>query len=188
MSFWRSDYQAYAGVAKLFHWISALTILGLFGLGFWMTSLDYYHPWYKKGPDLHRSIGVLLMTLTAARFLYRRIMPLPPMLTSYSQFTQKSAKLGHQLFYVLLLLLLISGYLITTAKGESLHVFNWFQIPGINLGIKNLEDIAGNCHAIIAYSLIFFAIIHSLAALKHHFIDKDMTLRRMTWHPGKTKK
>jgi cytochrome b561 len=48
------------------------------------------------------------------------------------------------------------------------------------LGIKNQEDIAGVVHYYLAYSIIIFVLLHALAALKHHFIDQDVTLKRMT--------
>ena len=53
-------------------------------------------------------------------------------------------------------------------------------VSGDDLGIKNLEDKGGEVHEILAYCLIALASAHALAALKHHFIDKDSTLKRMT--------
>ena len=58
------------------HWISALTIIGLFVLGLWMVELTYYDDWYQKGPALHESIGITLFVLTLIRlllqFFYKR--------------------------------------------------------------------------------------------------------------------
>ena len=56
----RNDPQRFGAIALLFHWLVALAVIGLFALGFYMVDLGYYDPWYRKGPDLHRSIGILL--------------------------------------------------------------------------------------------------------------------------------
>jgi len=40
-------------------------------------------------------------------------------------------------------------------------------------------DLVAKTHAIAAQLLIFLVALHSLAALKHHFINKDTTLIRM---------
>lgn len=61
--------KTYGWVAIVFHWVTALTVFGLFGLGLWMRSLDYYDPWYTQAPDLHRSIGVLLILFTLLRLV-----------------------------------------------------------------------------------------------------------------------
>jgi cytochrome b561 len=78
---------------------------------------------------------------------------------------------------------MLSGYLISTADGRAIDVFNLFSVPALVSGFDNQEDIAGLVHQIIAYSLIALVVLHALAALKHHFIDRDRTLKRML-NPG----
>ncbi len=51
--------MGYSWTAILLHWSLAVLLIGLFALGLWMTSLDYYHPWYRRAPDLHRDLGLL---------------------------------------------------------------------------------------------------------------------------------
>ena len=91
----------------------------------------------------------------------------------------KVAKAGHGLLYLMLIVLFISGYLISTADGHSIDVFNWFSVPGFGSFVENQEDIAGEIHEIIAFGIIGLAVLHALAALKHHFLDRDNTLSRM---------
>ena len=79
----------------------------------------------------------------------------------------------------LLVIIVFLGYLISTASGDSIEVFNWFEIPATITSIENQEDIAGELHYWFALSIIIIASLHALAALKHHFIDKDKTLLRM---------
>ena len=80
---------------------------------------------------------------------------------------------------VLLAVLLMTGYLISTADGRGVEVFSLFTVPSMGEFIDNQEDIAGLIHEYVAWSLIIFAALHALAALKHHFINRDRTLTRM---------
>ncbi len=175
--------QVYGWVACTFHWISAAVIIGLFILGLWMVDLTYYSDWYKTAPDIHRSVGVLLSLLVLARVIWRFMNPQPTPLPTHKAWEVKTGHVVHWILYVGMFAMFITGYLISTAKGQSVDVFNWFSVPalitGDDLGIKNLEDKVGEIHEIIAYILIAFASLHALAALKHHFIDKDSTLLRM---------
>ncbi|MES9934700.1 MAG: cytochrome b/b6 domain-containing protein, partial [Candidatus Sedimenticola sp. PURPLELP] len=50
-----SEHQ-YGLIARLLHWVLALMLAGLFGLGWYMTGLTYYDPWYHKSIDLHKAL------------------------------------------------------------------------------------------------------------------------------------
>jgi cytochrome b561 len=80
---------------------------------------------------------------------------------------------------MLLFAIMLSGYLISTADGRGLEVFEWFTLPATLSGLEQQEDIAGRVHLYLAWSVIVVAALHALAALKHHFIDRDVTLKRM---------
>jgi cytochrome b561 len=67
----RNTPRGYGMVAILLHWLVALVVIGLFALGVWMTGLTYYDDWYKRGPDLHKSIGILLFLVMLARVIWR---------------------------------------------------------------------------------------------------------------------
>ena len=82
-----------------------------------------------------------------------------------------------------MLLLMLSGYLISTADGRGISVFGLFEVPASLTGIPDQEDVAGLIHEWLAWALVIFAGLHGLAALKHHFIDHDATLRRMLGRP-----
>ena len=86
---------------------------------------------------------------------------------------------AHGLLYVLLILVMISGYLISTAEGRPIEVFDWFAVPATLSGIEHQEDIAGEIHELLAFALIGLSLFHAGAAFKHHFHDRDATLRRM---------
>ncbi|HEY7773651.1 MAG TPA: cytochrome b [Marinagarivorans sp.] len=166
-------------LSRAIHWLSAFLVIGLFALGLWMSGLSYYHEWYQTAPDLHRSFGVVLLLLTVVRVLWYQVSPKPKPLSHHSRKERMLAVATHHTLMALLLVMFVSGYLITTAKGDPVYVFDLFAIPSLINGIDNLEDYAGDVHEIAAYSIIGLAALHAAGALKHHFIDKDSTLKRM---------
>lgn len=159
------------------HWASVIIVCGLFAAGWWMVELSYYSEWYRTAPHWHKSVGILFAIAITFRFAWNRLQPHPAALGS--NFEQLAAKVAHGLLYLLLFSLFISGYLISTADSRDIEVFNWFNVPGMGSLFDNQEDLAGLIHEWLAYSLIGLAVLHGAAAFKHHFADKDDTLKRM---------
>jgi cytochrome b561 len=175
----RNSSSRYGLVSILLHWGVALVVFGLFALGLWMVDLDYYDTWRKAAPDLHKSIGLTLFAVMVVRVVWRFISPPPPALSTQSRLVQWGAKLGHLFLYVGLFALMFAGYLISTADGVGIPVFDLFEVPALISSIPDQADVAGAIHEYLAWALVIFAGLHALAALKHHFIDRDATLTRM---------
>ncbi|WP_265575502.1 cytochrome b [Bradyrhizobium yuanmingense] len=146
-----------------------------FALGLWMVTLSYYDGWYHKAPELHKSIGILLMMGLVIRVLWRVISPPPGPLPSYSPMTRLAAKAGHLALYLLLFAIGISGYLISTADGKPISVFGWFDVPATLADAGAQADFAGALHFWLAWSVVVLSVMHGFMAVKHHFIDKDDT-------------
>jgi cytochrome b561 len=169
----------YGWVSVGIHWLMAMVVIGMFALGIWMRQLSYYDPWYQDGPTIHKSIGVLLFILLLARIGWRSINIRPKDDPVLKKWERTTAHLTHFAMYGLMLMLMTAGYLISTADGRQIEVFNFFSVPATLHGIENQEDIAGEIHEILAWALILLAGVHALAALKHHFINRDSTLLKM---------
>ena len=167
----------YNSLAKLLHWGSALLIIAMFALGLWMVDLDYYSEWYKLAPHWHKSVGLCLFAITLFRLIWKITTKAPAI--EGKTWEKTTAKRVHQLLYILLFALFLSGYLISTADGREILIFNWFFVPGLGSIIDNQADLAGNVHYYLALTVIGLTSLHALAALKHHFIDKDNTLNKM---------
>ena len=166
-------------VAVSLHWLVAITVFALFALGLWMTGLDYYHSWYQQGPWWHKSIGILLFLVVTFRLVWRALTPPPAALPGHKPWETKLARMAHLLLYLLLFAIMVSGYLISTADNRAIEVFGWFSVPATITSLPEQEDVAGWIHLILASILIGLAVLHAAAALKHHFIDRDRTLKRI---------
>lgn len=175
----RNDDDRYGFVSVFVHWVMAAAIIGLFVLGLWMTGLSYYDPWYRQGPALHKSIGILVLAALVFRAAWRMASPPPPPLATHGAFERRIAILAHLLLYLLLVLVIASGYLISTADGRSVEVFGLFTIPATITSIPGQEDIAGTVHLALAIVLMVLVALHAAGALKHHFIDRDRTMPRI---------
>jgi len=176
---WKNNANGWGWTSIAVHWVTAFAIIALFVLGLWMVDLTYYDDWYRQAPYIHKSTGVLLLLLTLFRLAWYYSNQRPKPLDSYSNVERKAAKWVHGLMYLLLFSVMLSGYFISTADGRSIDVFGWFEIPALVLGIKNQEDLAGDIHFVLSVILISMVVVHAAAAMKHHWVDKDPTLKRM---------
>ncbi|WP_454256452.1 cytochrome b [Pseudomonas sp. Marseille-Q8238] len=182
---WRNSTSRYGLTSIVLHWVVAVVVLGLFGLGLWMVGLDYYSSWRHTAPELHKGIGLTLFAVMLLRLLWRFLSPPPPAPANHGPLTRIASKAGHAFLYLGLFVLMISGYLISTADNRGISVFGLFEVPATITSIPQQADVAGLVHEYLAWGLVIFAGLHALAALKHHFIDRDATLVRML---GRTRK
>ena len=181
----RNTSTSYGLVAIAIHWVMAITIFAMFALGIWMTDLTYYDRWYHDVPEIHKSIGMLLLLLLLFRLLWRLINERPALMGLW---WEKFVALGvHRLHYLLMFTVMISGYLIPTAEGVGITIFDWFTIPATFTFDKQQADLIGTVHWAGAWAMMGLALLHAGAALKHHVIDKDITLLRMLGLSRKTK-
>jgi len=171
--------SGYGLITIILHWACAILIILLFSLGVYMTSLDYYSPWYHKAPALHVSLGLIVLLLMILRVLWRTKNKTPEALPTINAPTILAANVVKVAFYILIFTICITGYLITTAEGKPASFFDVFGIPAtLELNADNV-DLIGLIHKYCAWSVIGIAILHSGAALFHHFVKKDRTLIRM---------
>ncbi|WP_445769335.1 cytochrome b [Rheinheimera sp.] len=176
---WKNDISRYGLISIVLHWITALAVLGLFAVGFWMVDLTYYSQWYRTAPYLHKSIGILLAITICLRLGWRYFSPPPNAVTTHKRWEKQISSVVQGLLYIGMVTLFISGYLISTEDSRPISVFGWFDVPAAGALFDNQADTAGLVHEYVAYSLIALTLLHGAAALKHHFVDKDNTLRRM---------
>ncbi|MFO1389177.1 cytochrome b [Cellvibrio sp.] len=169
----------YGLISIIFHWACAPLILFVFGLGVYMRGLDYYSPWYHRGPEIHIELGLLIFFLMVLRLLWRLRSGSPEAIATIPKSNQLAANLVKLVIYIAVFTICITGYLITTAEGSGANFFGIFNIPTtLELSADNI-DRAGKIHKYVAWGLIALVALHATAALFHHFIKRDKTLVRM---------
>lgn len=174
----RDSRNSFGIVSILFHWLSAVLTLFLFALGVYLTSYGYYSTDYLQYAHLHYALGMVLLGLVSARLIWRLTSKTPTSLVA-SLPKRIGIALSKFLLYVFLFVVMLSGYFICTAEGQSINVFGLFQIPSVKLLETNQVNIAGLTHKYVAWALFGLVIVHAVAALIHHFFLRDRTLTRM---------
>ncbi len=173
----KNSQSRYGWAAIVLHWVMALGIFFLFGLGLYMVELTYYDAWYQGSLDLHKSLGIVLLLVWIGRVAWRWLNTSPEM--AGTKIEKKTAHIAHLALYLLMLALMVTGYLISTADGRGIEVFGLFQIPAMSISFENQEDIAGDIHWGMAWSLMLLVALHSAAAIKHQLVNKDGTLMKI---------
>lgn len=173
----RDSKAGFGLISRWIHWLLALAIVGLFGLGVWMVTLSYTSPYYTTAPAWHEAIGVAVLIAMVLRVGWR-LVNVDPASDHLSTLERLASKLMHWALYVCIFVILISGYLISTADGRSIELFFGLNLPSL-VEWPGIETLAGKVHRYLSYVTIALAGLHTAAALKHHFIDRDPTLTRM---------
>ncbi|MDB5491354.1 MAG: cytochrome b561 family protein [Micavibrio sp.] len=169
----------YGAVAKTFHWVVALLIIGMLCAGLYMTRVEMSMTDKMQVFGLHKSVGILVLMLASLRLLWKLINTYPIPLPSHRQWEKSLAALVHSLLYVMMFLMPLTGWLGSSAKGFSVSVFHLFTLPDLVARDKGLADLLWTVHEYAAYSLIVLIGLHFAGAMKHVVIDRDGTLRRM---------
>ena len=154
-----SEKTRFSGFAIANHWLIALATCGLLALGLYMVRLDYYHPWYSRAPSLHESIGLLLAAVLLARLVSRYWDSPPAPLASLKPAEKFLASAMHRTLYLLLMVQLGTGYLISSADGIRVAFFSLFTLPPFVWRFDGQEEFAGLWHEIIAWILIALGLL-----------------------------
>jgi len=169
----------FGALAKLFHWGMAALILGLIGLGLYMHELPL-SPRKFELYALHKSLGATALGLALLRIGWRAVNKPPASLPDIPAEQVKLAALAHWALYGCMLALPLSGWLMASASGTPVDLFNsGLLLPTLVGADDDLRIAFRLLHDLIGKLLMVLIAIHVGAALKHHFIDKDATLRRM---------
>lgn len=168
----------YTATAKTLHWLMAILLLSLLALGFYMQDLPL-SPRKLQLYSWHKWTGVTVFLLVIFRLAWRATHRPPALPDHMSKLMRFAAHAGHALLYLLMIVIPLSGWLMSSAKGIQTVWFGILPIPDLMDKNKELGDLLQIVHQYL--NLLFAAVItgHVGAACKHHFIDKDDVLTRM---------
>ncbi|MBY0299316.1 MAG: cytochrome b [Methylobacterium sp.] len=174
----------YSSTQKALHWVVAVLIAGLVLVAITMVNLgegDLQNRLY----ELHKSFGLTVLALVLARILVRLSRGAPELEAGIPAWQRRAAHASHAALYGLILLVPLLGWAGTSACCAPV---NWFGLVSLTLpisgGMPVGERILG-VHKLAAFLLVFLALVHAAAALHHHLIRRDGTLRRMLPGPGR---
>lgn len=167
-------------VTIVLHWLIALLIIGLLALGLYMVRLPISLEKLKLY-GWHKEYGFLVLFLAIFRFMWRLSNELPELDLPWLE--KIAARAMHWAFYGFMFAMPISGWLITSAAGLPASFFGLFTLPNLIAANEQHRVFFEWVHEWLGYALIAAIAMHTAAALKHHFINKDNILRRMiTWN------
>lgn len=169
----------YGIVQKSLHWAIAVLILWLIPVGLNMDSMPN-SPFKFEIYAMHKSFGLVVFFLGVARLLWRFFSPVPDELETHKPWEVALANAAHFWLYVCILGMPLTGWLMSSA-GEFPVPFFGIQMPYLIGKDENLAELFGDAHEILGYTLLFVLSLHMAGALKHHVLDKDETLKRMSW-------
>jgi cytochrome b561 len=169
--------SAYSRTAIALHWFIALLITAGFTLGATMTDL-HMSPRKLRLYSYHKWIGITVLGLVVIRLIWRLTHAVPPD-EPMPRWQRIAAHSTHWLLYLLMIATPIFGWLYSSASGYPVVYLKLWQLPDLVSKNKELADQLVQVHAFLAWTLFCVVLLHAAAAFKHHFFDRDATLRRM---------
>lgn len=180
----RNSAERYGALAQLLHWLVMLLIVVQFVLGKlaeWAGE--------RGGPaglmeqfallTRHKSFGITILALAVVRLGWRAISPAPALPDSMPRAERVLAKAVHWMFYALLLLMPLAGWLMSSAANFPVSYFGLFTLPDMVSPDEGLKETFEAVHHLGADALLVLVTLHVAAALKHHVWDGDNVLLRM---------
>lgn len=169
----------YGGVAQLFHWLIAIMIFVMFGLGWYMTDLEAADPSKFEAYQIHKGIGITIFVLALLRLLWRWTHPAPPLPETMKGWERLAASGAHVALYGLIMLQPIIGILQSNAANFPIVLFGSFELPPLIGQDKVTGETLIGLHHLFAKVMALLILAHIGAALRHHIMLKDDVLRRM---------
>src|SRR3989338_7569639 len=166
-------------ITIMLHWLMAAMMVGLTIIGLWMVRIPVslqklqFYGWHKEW-------GMLVLMLVIVRLAWR-MRNITPALDAIPKWEELAARAVHWAFYFFMFALPITGWLITSSADLPVSFFGLFAFPNLISGNEANRLLFSKIHEWLGYALIATFCMHTGAALKHHFINKDNIMRRMLW-------
>ncbi|EIJ44219.1 cytochrome B561 [Beggiatoa alba B18LD] len=170
----------YTPTAITLHWLIALLLFGLLGLGFYMSNLPL-SPEKLQLYSWHKWIGVTVFFLACFRLAWRMTHPAPALPAGMKWWEIYAAHAVHILLYGLMLAIPLSGWLMSSAAGFPVVYFGVLPLPDLVSKNTELRELFGAIHGSLNFLLIALIVLHIGAAIKHQWIAKDNLLKRMSF-------
>jgi len=173
-----SGADRYGTLAKAFHWVTFLLLLASFGIG--LTMVDMPLGLGKlQAYSWHKWVGVTVFLITILRLAWRLADPPPPFPAEMPAWQRIAARLSHAGLYTALLIMPVSGWVMSSALGLKTVYFGLVPLPDLVAPDRALGESLVRLHHILGFAFAVLIGIHIAAALYHHVVVKDDIARRM---------
>lgn len=167
----------YTKVAIWLHWLIGLAVIANIGLAMLTEGLP--REAHREAMAIHKALGIAILALTVVRILWRLGHKPPPLPAGTPAWQRPLSKISNFLFYALLLLLPLSGWVWMSAADRPIDFFGLFTLPALVAPAKELADVMHERHEVLGLAMLALVVLHILAALKHQFVDRDGLMRRV---------
>ncbi|MEO0819804.1 MAG: cytochrome b [Pseudomonadota bacterium] len=164
-------------VSRFNHWLIVAGMIGMLGFGLYIENAGLEGAARGAALGVHKAIGVLVLAFCAWRVDFRLYRGFPAPVAALPAWQEAGAKAVHWLLLVGIVLMPVSGLVMSAFGGRATDVFGVFAIPA-GPKIEWLNEGAGEVHSLVGYLLVAVVAAHAGAALKHHVLDRDATLLR----------
>lgn len=168
----------WGSVSKALHWLIVALIIVMGYLGLTMVDLPI-SPHKIATYALHKSIGLTLLALVVLRLSWRLYAGAPAEVPGTPRWQHVAATSMHWALYALLLATPVSGWIVNSAAGFPLQWFGMINLPALVARDHDLHERMASVHEWLFWAMVALATLHALAAIGHHFIQRDATLARM---------
>lgn len=168
----------YSRGAVILHWLIAALIVLNFVLAW--SAEGQPRPVRMEIMGHHKAVGLTILALTVLRIGWRLWRKPPPLLPTLRSWEAALARLTHGAFYLLMLAIPLAGWGIVSPSGKPTSLWGLLNVPALPVSAeKASRDFFHGAHEVGATLMLALLVLHVLAVVKHHRIDKDGTLRRM---------
>jgi len=170
--------ERYTRTAIALHWVIALAVIFQFTWGWWMQGIPKQPPGMRADAyNLHKSVGLTILTLMTVRLLWRWRHPAPALL-AMPKWQAWLVHTLHALLYVVLFVHPLAGYLGSVFSGYPVKLFG-MTLPAWGRNDPALKEFFSASHLVTSWVIAAAVALHVAGALKHALVDRDGTMARM---------
>jgi cytochrome b561 len=166
----------YGTFSKVMHWLMAAIIITLIGVGIYMADLpkdtDAQKQYAYQFYGMHKSFGVIALLLIAVRLVWLRVSPSPALPAVFEGKERLLVEGLKKLLYLLMLIVPVSGYLMSNAGGYPINFFGLFELPALIGKSKAIGGVMHEVHEIAGFVILGVVVLHMAGAIKHRLKEK----------------